>query len=312
MPAKFLCSYQANKSSASLMQHLGGVGAILKGRGVEKVQTSTSRRTFFEYRAIQLAVDLVLRQASFLSSPDWIEPPWKQSEPQSNTRLQTAVDIAFSIPVLMQNFDTVRQLAQASDNPNHSEDLFQLVAEALGVQEAFDRWDTRSRGIDGTNQLYIPRLVSSIEKPQVGNIGSIYPVSFTFSNWDTASALVYYEMSRIYLNGLLIHMEACFRQCNSNNSTSVNAVDAKNLTSKSIACADRICHSIEWFFEDHKRMIGRMVILAPFEAARGLFAQLCEVDCVDPELNASLKQKAKFCETVTQKIKDGGLPAWEG
>lgn len=80
-----------------------------------------------------------------------------------------------------------------------------------------------------------------MEKPDVDNIQNIYTVYFTLPNWDVASALVYYEMSRIYLNGLLIHMQACLRRCNSNNSSLVNTVDTNRLMKISIACADRTC-----------------------------------------------------------------------
>ncbi|KAK0119670.1 hypothetical protein ONS95_011107 [Cadophora gregata] len=259
----------ANRSLSSLMQHLGGVAAILRGRGVGRLQTPTSRRTFYEYRAIQLPVDLVLRQASFLSSQEWINPPWKQSEPQSITHLQTVIDIAFTIPVLMQKFDLVQQrTAQVPEETSHLESLYQLMIKALAVQRAFDNWELRLRGGDEISQLYIARLATSIKQSAVDNLESIYPVSFAFPTWDAASAAIYYDMSRIYLNGLLIAMQNAIYSSN----TSSDMVNTQHVTIKSIACADRICQSIDWFFEDNKRMIGRMVVLAPFEAAKSLFA----------------------------------------
>ena len=297
----------ANKSPVSLMQHLGGVGAILKGRGVNKLQTQTSRRTFYEYRAIQLPVNLVSRQAGFLSSTEWINPPWKYEEVQSSTRLQTLIDIAYSIPVLMQKFDTLPRSAQLSGDTWHLESLYQIMTEALGVQKAFDNWKLRYQGSDETYQLYIPRLTTRPQKTDIDNVESTYPVSFTFATWDAAAASVYYEMSRIYLNGLLIGIQNAIHNFNA----SSNMVNPEHLNRNSIACADRICQSMKWFFEDHKKMIGRMVVLAPYEAARGLFVQLCEIGTGDQELDTSLKQKARFCETVTQRIKDGGLPIWE-
>lgn len=297
----------ANKSPVSLMQHLGGVGAILKGRGVNKLQTPTSRRTFYEYRAIQLPVNLVSRQAGFLSSPEWIDPPWKYEEPQSVTCLQTVIDIAYSIPVLMQKSDSLQRLAQTSRDTSPFESLYRLMVEALGVQRAFDDWKLRFQGSDETYQLYIPRLTTRPEKTNINNVESTYPISFAFTTWDAAAASVYYAMSRIYLNGLMEAIQTDIHNFN----TSSNMVDTEHLKRNSIACADRVCQSIEWFFEDHKKMIGRMVVLAPFEAARGLFVRLCEVGTSDQELDASLKQKVRFCETVTQRIKDGGLPIWE-
>ena len=289
----------ANKNAVAMMQHFGGVGAILKSRGVSNLQSPTSRRTFYEYRAIQLPIQLALRQVSFLGSPEWIDPPWKLTETPSITHLHTVIDIAFSIPALMQRFDLLQHSKQALDDASFYGNLRGIKSEALAIQKAFNNWNKHSQFGDKTSQLYIARLSSTIEKPKIINIKDIYPISFTFPNWDAASALVYYEMSRIYLNSLLIDIDTCLRPCNSNNSSVAHHfVDMESLTNQSIACADRICQSLQFFFEDHDRMIGRMVVLAPFEVAKSLFTQLCDARCGDSEVDASLKRKLEFCEVV--------------
>jgi len=53
------------------------------------------------------------------------------------------------------------------------------------------------------------------------------------------------------------------------------ALGVESMISTAIEPADRVCQSLEYFFEDNKRMIGRMVILVPFEAARGLYKGIC-------------------------------------
>ncbi|KAH7411180.1 hypothetical protein BKA64DRAFT_375477 [Cadophora sp. MPI-SDFR-AT-0126] len=208
----------------------------------------------------------------------------------------------------MQRFDSIHRSAQTSGDVSHLKGLYQLMVEALDVQKAFEDWDMRSRGGDESSQLYTPRPATRSERSEIDNLESVYPISFSFPTWDAASACISYAMSRIYLNSLLIAIQNAIHHLN----ISSDMVDTKHLTRSAIACADWICQSIEWFFEDHKRMIGRMVVLAPFEAARGLFAQLCEGGTDDPELDASLKLKARFCKGVTQRIKDGGLPILEG
>ncbi|KAL2070498.1 hypothetical protein VTL71DRAFT_13524 [Oculimacula yallundae] len=298
----------ANKSFVSFMQHLGGVGAILKARGVEKVQTPMSRRSFYEYRAIKLPIDLASQQASFLSDPDWINPPWKETEPQSATHFHTVIDISYSIPVLMQKFTRIRQSAQYFDDESFTEDLYELLLLILGVQQAFDNWDVLYRGGDETSGLYFPRIASTLNTPEIDNLGSVFPISYEFPNWNIASALMYYEMSRIYLNGLQIQVETCIRQRSL--TTEDDPVDTKHLTKNSIGCADRICQSVEWFFEDNKKMIGKMVVMAPFEAAKGFFVHLCEVNGGDLDFDASLEQKARFCDIVMQRLKEGGMSIW--
>lgn len=92
----------------------------------------------------------------------------------SITHLQTLIDIAVSVPIMMQNFDSVRQLsAQGSDDLSHSKNVNHLMAEALGVQEALDDWDTRFRGGDKKSGLCILR--HAMERPEDGALGSIYP-----------------------------------------------------------------------------------------------------------------------------------------
>ncbi len=121
----------ANKSSASLIQHLGGVGVILKERGAAKLRPSTSRRTFYEYRAIEFPFDLVMRRSSFLSLPEWINSPWKLLEPHGATQSQTSIDIGFRIPVLMESFDRVRHATQVSWDTRSINILRKLILKAL-------------------------------------------------------------------------------------------------------------------------------------------------------------------------------------
>jgi hypothetical protein len=56
---------------------------------------------------------------------------------------------------------------------------------------------------------------------------------------------------------------------------------------------------IEYFLEDNKRLIGRMVVLAPFETARTFFRQLSGSGTGDPGKDVSLLEKAKFCGSIT-------------
>jgi hypothetical protein len=65
-------------------------------------------------------------------------------------------------------------------------------------------------------------------------------------------------------------------------------------------------------FEDNKRMIGRMVILALFEAASGLHKGFCLSRAGNAEVDEGLSERVGFCEAVTERIRAGGLPIWDG
>ncbi|KUJ16286.1 uncharacterized protein LY89DRAFT_669816 [Mollisia scopiformis] len=299
-----------NKSLSALMRHLNGVNAILKASGVQGLQSESSRRTFYEYRSIYLPIALSVRKPNFLSSSEWINPTWKRLEPLSSSNLHTVIDIGFGIPVLMEKFDELQQQDQQADSATYVESqLNNIILEGLAMQQAFDDWEYRVRDGNEEIQLYIPRLAKSPDPLDIYGNGEVYSISFTFANWDNASGLSYHEMLQITLNTLLTDIEAYARRSNLH-PPALSGIDASNLNKKSIECADRVCQSVEWFLEDHKRLIGRMVILAPFETARGLFARLCRDSIGDVLQDAVLIKKRKFCEMTTQRIRDSGLPVW--
>jgi len=116
-------------------------------------------------------------------------------------------------------------------------------------------------------------------------------------------------MSQIYTNSLLIDLERITEASESPGPKPIPPqINTFELMQQSIDSADRICQSIEYFLEDNKRLIGRMVVLAPFETARSLFSQLSKTGTGFAEENGSLIEKVRFCDAVTRRIKDSGLP----
>lgn len=296
-----------NKSLSALMRHLNGVSAILKARGVENLRSDSSRRTFFEYRSIHLPIAISTRKANFLSLPEWINPPWKALEPLSASKLGTVIDIGFELPVLMQRLDELQEQAQIGLENELSSHINSLILDGLVVQQDFDNWERRIRGGDEMSSLYIPRQTKWTALDI--DLSDIYPVSYDFVNWDNASGLSYYEMLRIFLNTLLIDIEAFSRRSNIV-PPALSSINTRILAQKSIESGDRICQSLGWFLEDNKKLIRRMVILAPFESARTLFARLCQEGTRNAAQDVAIARRDKFCKAVTRHIRDSGLPVW--
>jgi hypothetical protein len=69
---------------------------------------------------------------------------------------------------------------------------------------------------------------------------------------------------------------------------------------------------LEYFFLRDKRMIGRFVILSPFEAARALFASLLKKGIGNRTQDAFLVEKLRFCEKISNRIRAEGLLLWDG
>lgn len=177
----------------------------------------------------------------------------------------------------MERFDRIKFSIHYSqtDNVTKYQLADDLAQDALLIQLNLDRWMMQLNNSNDSSRFYIPRTARTIESPKVDDLGNLFPISFDFPNWDIASALIYRDMVLIFLNNFLLGLIEYAYQYNIK--TPSLSFSAENYpTRKSIEAADRICQSIEYFFEDHKQLIMRMVILAPFESARALYAHLAK------------------------------------
>ena len=264
-----------------------------------------------------MTLSLATRRASFLSLPQWLNPPWKDSDAYSLNPLQTLIDSAILLPGIMDNWDRSTRKLQltGADIPMSNNLLTEFIEDALRIQRAITDWEIDLRGGDDKSQLYIARLSkrgsSSGAEESPEESGNIFPISYTFPSFDLAAAIIYYETVHILLNGFLIEMVLYAENSKVldwiTSESAVGAPNIRELTMKSLECADRICSSLEYFFERDKRMIGRIVILSPFEAARGLYARLQKSGTGDPIQDAALVQKMNFCESVVRRIEAEGL-----
>jgi len=304
----------ANQSSSSLMRHLDGVGALLKARGVHNIRTAISRRTFYEFRTIKLVIDLGLRKACFLSFPEWRNPSWDIEEPHSVTHLQTVTAIAFRIPLVLDKLDTNRKLSQlaAPGHPAAKITSQNLIAEVLSIQAALDEWGQRLGHLDNQPPFFTLRPARPIESPAIDDIQSVFPVSYDFPYWDNAAAFVYHAMSKIHINTLLADLDCGAQSHVLETKLELSMLNVQELSRESVKCADRICQCLEYFLQDNKKLIGRMIILAPFDAARNVLRELCKLATGSSQQDHSLVEKARFCDMVHMRIQEAKIPIWDG
>ena len=265
-----------------------------------------------------MTVSLATRRASFLSLPEWLNPPWNKYDPHSSNPLQTLIDSAILLPALMEYWDRSRRSAPLArvDNKIDPHIANNFVQDALGIQRAINDWEANLRGGDDKSHLYIAHLATLKDSSEAENSGRVWPISYTFPNFEIAAALMYFETVHIFLYGLLIEMVISAENGEDldpkDSGIAGHSLNIEELTTKSLECADRICQSFEYFFERDKRMIGRIVILSPFEAVRGLFARLHRTGTGDVNRDVSLAQKLRFCDEIAQRIKAEGLLIWDG
>lgn len=210
---------------------------------VENLISATNRRTYFKYRAIQLVVNLTRRRASFLGSPEWIDPTWKPLDPHSSQHLQTIIDHAFRIPNLVERFDALQRSIQVPGSMDMTDGqiLHGLILDALDIQKYIEQWEASITEGDDKSQLYIVRLADHGSFVSA-DIGKTFPVSYTFPNWDTAAALAYLDTAQIFLSQLLIDMKTCARASSATYpGLNFPALGVESMISKAIESADRIC-----------------------------------------------------------------------
>lgn len=286
---------------------------MLNARGAGNLQSAASRRTFYEYRAIQLPVCLTTRRVSYLCLPEWIDPPWKPLEPNSSSLMQTLIDLAFQLPVLMETFDKTRISMQlnTSDIENSQQILNEIKNNTLGIENAIEAWDSKIHRGDEKSTLFIENSPGSLESLK-DETPVPYATTYTFPSFEIAAALMYSEMVKIFLYQLIIDLATCARGCSIVGSDTFPDINIEEYTTKATESADKICQSANYFLETHKRMIGRMVFLNPFAAAKSLLNGLNKTRTGDPGKDAVLKMKTEYCEAVNSRCKAEGLPVWHG
>lgn len=280
------------------------LGALIKARGVRNLSTPVSRRTYQEHRCTMLTIDLASRKSSFISHPESINAPWKASDPHAHVKLQQITDIGFQILPLMEILDQTKAAIKTSplqnlgDNLNRRPQL--LVRHTWRAEVALNEWEHRWLGLEPAVYCYIPRPSHSKTDD-----GKIYPITYTFPNFDMGSAIAYYDMIKIAIYDLLIDAS------NLSPPNSYYRGDVEVYFRKAIDSVDNICRSVDYFLVDFKNMTTRFVVLAPFQSAMVFVGKLLGDDTVKLELKADLTKKMEYCQKFLARSQELGFPQWK-
>jgi hypothetical protein len=199
--------------------------------------------------------------------------------------------------------------------PMEQNALNNFMQHACEIQFMLKEWESNLRG-DATTQLYIAHLSGSRFNRNSGTEGAYPTISYQFPSFDIGAALVYFEAVQIFLAELLVQMAMYSQKVLKIEETTEQPtpehyqIKTRELTAKSLERADRICQSLDYFFEKDKRMIGLIVILLPFEAARSLYVRVKGSGIADADQEAAVAERIRFCERVTEHIKAQGLLLW--
>ena len=193
--------------------------------------------------------------------------------------LQSLLSILYLFVPLLEEFDTL--------NPEYPQSLRSIWSRAIAIDEQVKIWETC---LLNENEGYL-------QNRQEGFIGEYLKV---FPNLQTAAALLYKEVYRVHLNTLLIGL--LDRDPITFYFESVPST--RDLEIDRWGCMERICPMFDYFFDQDKRLSGRMMFLLVFQTGLMGISEYGEHEqCSAKEIQA--------CGLVCTKIaKEGYLP-WD-
>ncbi len=300
-----------NGSFMNLVHHMSGIGLLIQHGASGSLKTSLGRDVLYEYRLIDITICLSVRKDSFLSRREWIDFPWKSTHPQATSLLHTVVDIAYGIPPIMTTFDRTQHAASEAA-------LRSMLVSLLKIRADLEDWEIRVNTECGTNIYHF-----APSQWFHACLTKVFPYTFDFCNFPTATALLFCWTFKVRLLGLADEIRRRLRKllCVAPRGTvtsqfqqsTLNEIDTE-IENDNIECiyyARLICQALEYFFASDKRLIGRFCALLPFETAflafRTIAGHLCDGRMYQ---GSDLSAELAFCEWMGDvKFKGEGLPS---
>jgi len=256
--------------------------------------------------------------------------------------LQRLLDIAYLVPPIMEQFDSIRTQGSDGSSPPESAPkkrrpstqnmLSQLLCSTHSVWSELQTWEAGLQNHDESVQLYISRFSSwsNASRDQEEEVyGKIIAVSYSFPSFELGVALIYKAAVEIFvvelmadlkqdigdrLGGMPVSAAASLNDVGKVDDaveSIVAGTPTEDMLSRSIEdlnqmaldSARRICSAFEYFFEEDKKRIGRMVALFPFETAYRTFKKHAS----DGDGN-DCRRELLFCEMVNEKLHSEGIP----
>jgi hypothetical protein len=259
----------------------------------------------------------------------------------TTTPLQLLLDIAYLVPPLMEQFDSIgTQTLDQNRSPEsvpriRSQSIQQILSRLLRSAQSILRrlktWEAGLQNHDEGVQLFISRFSSwsNASRDQDESLcGKIFAVSYTFPSFELAAALVYHEAVKIFVLELIGDIKQYIENRLEGFSCSVAAgpntmgkaddmikggiagTTSEDISLRSVAdlhqasldAARQICSSLEYFFERDKKMIGRMVALFPFETAHRIFKKHGIAGAGN-----GCRRELLFCDMVNERLQTEGI-----
>ena len=271
-----------NKSWENFWKHMHGVGALVERGGPSSLSSSSARDLFYSYRVLQMPFGFMQRRAHFFAQHQWIGLAWRKNKVLSNDYMQTMLDIAYQIPVEMQDYDEHR-----SRSPK---DLRERLERLRGLAVQLEQWKA-DMDMSCTSTPY--RITPAT-----------WPGVFTeIIEFEDLTVAMPFNSSC----GVRVHLFDLIRQIAEDLSKYVECHDSaqvilKAAISECLKWSRAACQCMEFVEAQKSKFKVSLISLFPFDAAWDTFSRFSKVYGMD------LRQEVRWCQNVASKYDARGLP----
>lgn len=138
------------------------------------------------------------RRESFLSSPEWLERPWKSIPKSPHDEL---IDWLFSLPAIIRQFDTI---SETTDRAILRAELNDIIAKYLQIDAVLQGLYKKLDGMV-SGPLYWTTLSTLESRLDNDTQGKLFPVSFQFPAFSIAMTV-----STYWSNMMVIHIQLMY------------------------------------------------------------------------------------------------------
>ena len=184
----------SDRKTLAWISHSQGAARLVELRGVSRHATKESNFLFCGTRIPIILAAIVRRQATFLSSPDWLTKPWEERG-MPKTWADRLFDAMATIPSILELYDLVDSHTDSPEFQQQGQKLLQtLIERCRETNDALQKWYAATRP-DAKPQV--------IQTAQPSNNGYPFTYRYHFKNHLFAQALMMYWTSCLILESVL-------------------------------------------------------------------------------------------------------------
>jgi hypothetical protein len=238
------------------------------------------RAIFYEHRGVYIALCFLDRRSCFYSKKEWIDLALNDTDDHATSYYQTLIGIAYLIPEPMEEYDSAG-LASVDH-------LHQILLRLRQFHHLIDQWKRNFEFMVSVPLVFVKEADSD----------DMFPNEIHFTTLGVATSILYYYAFKIYLNRMVIDIAEDLAL----QGQPISDVRSE-ATNQTLEYARRICHSLPYYFDKTKGMLGKLISMFPFDSAWQTFIRAND----DQELDADYSREVDFCRSTARRYQEMGI-----